>query len=195
MENKNGQGIFYGVIGVATLVVAIIGATFAYFSATVTGNGDTVTGNTLDVTAATLSLEVEKIDYNVTGVNNDLVPADVTATEAGWGAMLSASCVNSGYTGCHVYKITADTESAIANATIAGSATSGNFVTTSGNSNSIYSGALTTSGVERYLIVYLANTNSSQNGVGTGATVETGTYTGTVTLKAEGGEVKATFTA
>ena len=33
MENKNGQGIFYGVIGVATLVVAIIGATFAYFSA------------------------------------------------------------------------------------------------------------------------------------------------------------------
>ena len=32
MEN-NGRGIFYGVIGVATLVVAIIGATFAYFSA------------------------------------------------------------------------------------------------------------------------------------------------------------------
>ena len=29
-NNKNGRGIFYGVIGVATLVVAIIGATFAY---------------------------------------------------------------------------------------------------------------------------------------------------------------------
>ena len=27
MENNNGKGIFYGVIGVATLVVAIIGAT------------------------------------------------------------------------------------------------------------------------------------------------------------------------
>ena len=32
-NNNNGKGIFYGVIGVATLVVAIIGATFAYFAA------------------------------------------------------------------------------------------------------------------------------------------------------------------
>ena len=38
MENNNGRGIFYGVIGVATLVVAIIGATFAYFSVTAGGN-------------------------------------------------------------------------------------------------------------------------------------------------------------
>lgn len=33
-ENRKGPGIFYAVIGVATLVVAIIGATFAYFTAT-----------------------------------------------------------------------------------------------------------------------------------------------------------------
>lgn len=33
MENKNGNGIFLGVVSVATLIVAIIGATFAYFSA------------------------------------------------------------------------------------------------------------------------------------------------------------------
>jgi len=33
MENKNGRGIFLGVVSVATLVVAIIGATFAFFSA------------------------------------------------------------------------------------------------------------------------------------------------------------------
>ena len=33
MENKKGNGIFLGVIGVATLIVAIIGATFKYFSA------------------------------------------------------------------------------------------------------------------------------------------------------------------
>ena len=32
-QKNNGRGIFYGVIGVATLVVAIIGATFAYFTA------------------------------------------------------------------------------------------------------------------------------------------------------------------
>ena len=52
MENNNGKGIFYGVIGVATLIVAIIGATFAYFTAT-TASGQYVTG-----TAATASLGV-----------------------------------------------------------------------------------------------------------------------------------------
>ena len=53
MENNNGKGIFYGVIGVATLIVAIIGATFAYFTAT-TQSGQYVTGS-----AATASLEVK----------------------------------------------------------------------------------------------------------------------------------------
>ena len=33
-RNNNGKGMFYGVLAVATLVVAIIGATFANFSAT-----------------------------------------------------------------------------------------------------------------------------------------------------------------
>ena len=52
MENNNGKGIFYGVIGVATLVVAIIGATFAYFTATAT-NDNTIAGN-----AATVGLNL-----------------------------------------------------------------------------------------------------------------------------------------
>ncbi|MEG1015863.1 MAG: hypothetical protein RSB00_01435 [Bacilli bacterium] len=38
MENNKGQTIFLSVIGVATLLVAIIGATFAYFTASVAGN-------------------------------------------------------------------------------------------------------------------------------------------------------------
>ena len=40
MENKNGNGIFLGIVSVATLIVAIIGATFAYFSATTESNTD-----------------------------------------------------------------------------------------------------------------------------------------------------------
>lgn len=40
MENKRGQGIFLGIVGVATLVVAIIGATFAYFSASISGSNN-----------------------------------------------------------------------------------------------------------------------------------------------------------
>lgn len=34
MENRKGNGIFLGIVSIATLIVAIIGATFAYFSAT-----------------------------------------------------------------------------------------------------------------------------------------------------------------
>ena len=38
MENRKGNGIFLGIVSVATLIVAIIGATFAYFSASTQSN-------------------------------------------------------------------------------------------------------------------------------------------------------------
>ncbi len=38
MEDGRGQSIFLSIIGIATLLVAIVGATFAWFSITVTGN-------------------------------------------------------------------------------------------------------------------------------------------------------------
>lgn len=50
MENRRGNEIFLGVVGVATLVVAIIGATFAYFSASVRGE------NSVNVESAKLEL-------------------------------------------------------------------------------------------------------------------------------------------
>ena len=56
-QKNNGKGIFYGVIGVATLVVAIIGATFAYFTASASNN-NTITGNMATVK---LALAVEKV--------------------------------------------------------------------------------------------------------------------------------------
>ena len=40
MDEVKGQTIFLSIIGIATLLVAIIGATFAWFSITVTGNDD-----------------------------------------------------------------------------------------------------------------------------------------------------------
>ena len=42
MENRKGSGIFLGIVSIATLIVAIIGATFAYFSATTVSNEDAV---------------------------------------------------------------------------------------------------------------------------------------------------------
>lgn len=66
-NNNNGRGIFYGVIGVATLVVAIIGATFAYFSASVTKN------NITNIQSATLRLEIptEKSNFQT-----DMIPVE-----------------------------------------------------------------------------------------------------------------------
>jgi len=68
MENKNnnGVGIFYGVIGVATLVVAIIGATFAYFSATANS-----TDNAISTTASQISLGFTD---DATGMKSNLIP-------------------------------------------------------------------------------------------------------------------------
>ena len=38
MENRNGNTVLFTVIGVATLLVALVGATFAYFTATITNS-------------------------------------------------------------------------------------------------------------------------------------------------------------
>lgn len=67
MENNKGQSIFLSVVGVATLLVAIVGATFAYFSITVSGNN---TASSIKVDTAVLgnviftdgtNIDVEKI--------------------------------------------------------------------------------------------------------------------------------------
>ena len=82
-ENNNGRGLFYGVIGVATLIVAIIGATFAYFSvsANIANNSDiagstvelsdtTITGTLTRETPSTVSmvpLKTEELQRGITG--------------------------------------------------------------------------------------------------------------------------------
>lgn len=57
-ENK-GQTIFLSVIGIATLLVAIIGATFAYFTTTMNNEGGTTGSSvtTTKLTAATFTVE------------------------------------------------------------------------------------------------------------------------------------------
>ena len=55
MGENNGQTIFLSVIGIATLLVAIIGATFAYFTTTM-GNKDAVTGTVITATISAVTL-------------------------------------------------------------------------------------------------------------------------------------------
>lgn len=109
MENRKGSGIFLGVVGVATLVVAIIGATFAYFSASVTAK------NTVDLTAYEFNAEINLTPV-VAPTNAKIVPLLPEATLADGVsqtydknllyAMNEGNCVDSkGYQVCAVYEI------------------------------------------------------------------------------------------
>ena len=243
-NNRKGSGVFYAVVGVATLVVAIIGATFAYFSASATATTK-VEGNTLDI-AGTFAVNVTKLEKTGGQASSDnLVPAkfgdNVTLTNenavAAVTSALTKKCEQAdehgGYTGCHIWKVTATTgqDLAAASLTLNIKAPKGNnwsYVvfknttdltalngtntgtvslsaspnavgkfTTSGTSVDMHNGAAMSKAVSKdavsetyYIMVYLQNTTDSQN---QGATDETGTYNGTVTFSAAGGEVTASF--
>lgn len=77
-QNNNGRGVFYGVIGVATLVVAIIGATFAYFSASTNSNVDAVSAASSSIQNLTLTddslIRSNLIPVLTSGVNADKFP-------------------------------------------------------------------------------------------------------------------------
>ena len=76
MEN-NGKGInvFYGVIGVATLIITIVGATFAYFSAEAQSDAGAITA-----AGAEVKLNYTEAAGNETGLKADLIPVDSALT-------------------------------------------------------------------------------------------------------------------
>lgn len=130
-NNRKGPGVFYAVVGVATLVVAIIGATFAYFSASAESGANAIQGQTLDISSTDLEIAVDKVDFAAATVNTNLAPALVgtngianpAALQASEiQAMVNANCEEANkYTGCHVWRITAtnkNTTDAITHANI-----------------------------------------------------------------------------
>lgn len=103
-ENRKGPGVFYAVIGVATLVVAIIGATFAYFSVTVTNDAQNpIEGTTGQGAAGNLALTVTKVSAgsgNLIPLAQNLMPNALSAAQ---------QCIDSnGNTVCQVYSIKID---------------------------------------------------------------------------------------
>ena len=107
-ENRKGPGVFYAVVGVATLVVAIIGATFAYFSASTTNNTD-VTGST--ASGASLSMAITRVSDAGTAAN--MIPMLTADLQKGVTGTSSKSCVDANSnTVCQVYKITVTNGSA-----------------------------------------------------------------------------------
>ena len=105
-NNRKGPGVFYAVVGVATLVVAIIGATFAYFSAQASTGAEDIKGGTLDIKQS-FSVEAVRVYKDETVASDNLVPSDAGANITNIKNAMTAKCVNKGYTGCHIYKITA----------------------------------------------------------------------------------------
>lgn len=210
-EQKNsGKGIFYGVIGVATLIVAIIGATFAYFTATATNN-TTVTGNTAQ--GAELTLEVQKVTTSATGPLVPLLNSDMQNALTGKGSPTAVSCVDSnGNTVCQVYSITISNKSTTAvtvngemslttdaanmkwklitnattddaDATVNDKAPAGTIVTGQSLSAGDGSQVLTGGSATYYVVVWLNETSSSQDD--TDASMS---FIGTVTFNAAGAD-------
>ena len=111
MENRKGSGIFLGVVSVATLVVAIIGATFAYFSASVSSNEGTI-----GATAYEFDVKVTEIKMIQPGNLDNLggiIPMNVNTQVSGKGMLLYAlndatnKCVDSNnYQVCALYEAT-----------------------------------------------------------------------------------------
>lgn len=194
MEN-NGRGIFYGVIGVATLIVAIIGATFAYFSASATNDSD-VTGTT--ASGASLAVAITRVSDTATSKN--MVPMLSSDLQKGVTGTETKSCVDAnGNTVCQVYKITVSNGSADIGLNVKGTM---NLTSTAKNmkwqvltdATTVKAGATTvaqgTEGVitdnqaltangsaDLYLVVWLDETNAAQDADDAGKT-----FTGTVTF-------------
>ena len=107
-QKNNGRGIFYGVIGVATLVVAIIGATFAYFTATAT-NATNITGNMATVSFGLRVNKVTTADEKLGGMipmSNSMVEAAVKGNGKKDTADTQQICVDdNGNAVCQIYKI------------------------------------------------------------------------------------------
>ena len=69
-RRSNSYGVFYGVIGVATLIITIIGATFAYFTATAGSAADAVQTGGANISLGFLGSD--------TGKKVNLIPVDET---------------------------------------------------------------------------------------------------------------------
>ena len=120
MDNNKSRGIFLGVLSVATLIVSIIGATFAYFVASASGNTDKVQAGAASV-AGTLTLS-ETVDYrqNMIPVTETIMKTSYKRTDAATGTGTgrcegySAAGGNTVYNLCSIYQFTVSNTASIA---------------------------------------------------------------------------------
>ena len=110
MDNNKSRGIFLGVLSVATLIVSIIGATFAYFVASASGSAGAAQAGAANV-ANTLTLS-EVVDYrqNMIPVTETIMKTsykrtdEATGTGTGRCEGYSAAGGNTVYNLCSIYQ-------------------------------------------------------------------------------------------
>ena len=120
MDNNKSRGIFLGVLSVATLIVYIIGATFAYFVASGSGTTGAAQAGAANV-ANTLTLS-EVVDYrqNMIPVSEEIMKQsykrtdETTGTGTGRCEGYSAAGGNTVYNLCSIYQFTVSNTASIA---------------------------------------------------------------------------------
>ena len=207
-EKRNDKSFLFAIIGVAVLVVAIIGSTYAYYVASAS-DSTTIKGT---AAGAGLSLSVTKESTSASGNLIPLTntPAMLTTAAKGYGGGNSfdatKSCIDkNGYSVCQIYKIIVKNDSTAAvtlnggitklegagtpNITCAvmASNVSVTDAATCKTANSLEANTTFTAGQTKtyYIIVYINNTNNAQT--------DNGVFNGTVTFTTNTGRLEATF--
>lgn len=135
MNQENGKGIIFGVLGILTLIIAIMGASLAYFTASAMSGDDPI-----EVTAATVTISY--IQGEILRAN-ELIPA--TSTVAEWAyeredvdteTQESMQCKDSkGYQVCSVFRFDASNEAGRNDQRIIGTITTTTDVASLGQEN------------------------------------------------------------
>ncbi|MBR3162221.1 MAG: hypothetical protein IKF19_05775 [Bacilli bacterium] len=112
-KQNNSKGVFYAVVGIATLIVAIIGATFAYFTASANAGNNVISGNMASIG---FDLQVEKVLDPSSGrgmipMSNSMIEPAINDTTN----PINNTCTDdNGNAVCQIYKITVTNNSTAA---------------------------------------------------------------------------------
>ena len=212
-KRKNKFSLLYAVVGVCTLIIAVVGATYAYYQASATGNISGTAGGGAPVLTVT---------KESTGATGNLIPIDMDATTLskaakGWNGTAvgtawdaTKACKDkNGNSVCQIYSVTVKNTSSntqsfnIGVTSLSGTNTPNVDVVAMGTSNIQVSAATSIKGTEDgvakavsiaanatcskyYFMVIIKNLNSAQT--------DNGNYSGVVTaVSTVGAEVKAQF--
>ena len=202
--------LIYAIVGVAVLIVAVAGSTFAFFTASDAAE-NAITGETLDID---LGVTVTKVSGNGTK-GEGLIPIHDGTTSGSTSqlqAAATANCIDkNNYTACQIYKITltnggadattVDTTIEFDSATMsnyqhlkwapmtgAKQMGTGTFAASTTAAEIFSDVTLAGTAVEQYVMVYVNNTGADQT------SQDHGTFNGTIRVTAStGAQVQASF--